>query len=372
MQDKQNKCPFCNEEASGVKSVHRAGILTDYEIQKYKLISNIAADGLKGTTYNLRLGEGHYVFAQAEADKPRCWTPVWLNQSEEARKESNKHNPQFEYAEYLTVEPFSAAIIQLKEIVDTKTCIASHDLLICGRFDLRLAMVAKGLISQQATQVEPNYKGKLFCYLFNQTAVPIKLKYLDEIATIEFSYVSCAIHNSPDEKRSLLEKSNESSRKKYQTTDGKAIMFCTPDGIDDVRYFATVIGGDSKLSDRGSSINDYVDKAAGIVVKKELSDLENKWVKRVIKTIGVFTVIVLLFGNNVIERYLIYKAEDAFKLYFKESTSDRGPFLQKEINKEIDDEMKKSAPDRERALREEVKKILAEERKKGKLSERGK
>jgi deoxycytidine triphosphate deaminase len=343
--------------------IHRAGILTDYEIQKYKLIPDIATDCLKGATYNLRLGEGHYVFTKPDEEKrriwstglitrfkdkhePGIWSAVWLDRAKNKIEEINKFNPPFSYAECLTIEPFSAALIQLKETVDTRSCIENHDVLICGRFDLRLSLVAKGLISQQATQVEPKYKGKLFCYLFNQTAEQIRLYYEEEIATIEFSYVSCAIHRMPEEKEALLERI-EKSHSKYLKADGSndPKIFCTKHGIEDVRYFGQNVDSDRRLPDRGSSFNSYIDKRVDDTVRTELDSKLKRIFGYAITSIGIISIIISFFvwqfGNDWAGRHFREKLENIFTKYWQESAPDRDKALREEINKKIDEELKK-------------------------------
>ena len=64
--------------------------------------------------------------------------------------------------------------------------------MIVGRFDLKIKAIYKGLISQQATQVEPCYKGKLYCFIHNLTAKEIRLQREEAIATIEFSYAGAS------------------------------------------------------------------------------------------------------------------------------------------------------------------------------------
>jgi deoxycytidine triphosphate deaminase len=274
-EDQNIRCHFCKPVTPGEETTctgysHRAGILTDYEIIQYELIKDIIrnADGnilhegkppseyLKGTSYNLRLGEGHYVFTKDENKGQGGWSRVWISPFGVHLEQSNRINPTFVQKDYLRIEPFSSALIQLKETVDTRTCVEKNDLLICGRFDLRLTMVTKGLISQQATQVEPNYRGKLFCYLFNQTGDAIDLKYEEEIATIEFYYVSCAIHCNPEEKKSLLDKIDKNHKNnKYQYETGadkfETKVFCNEHGIDDVRYFGRKEDGDRQLPNHG-------------------------------------------------------------------------------------------------------------------------
>lgn len=69
-----------------------------------------------------------------------------------------------------------------------------------GRFDLKLSTIYKGLISQQATQVEPCYYGRLFCFVHNLSSKEIHLKHKDKVATIEFLRI-CSEGTDYDEER---------------------------------------------------------------------------------------------------------------------------------------------------------------------------
>lgn len=57
---------------------------------------------------------------------------------------------------------------------------------ISGRFDLTVSMFCKGLILSNGPQVDPGFKGNLFCLLFNTSNEKIELKKGTHYATIEF------------------------------------------------------------------------------------------------------------------------------------------------------------------------------------------
>ncbi|OJX63747.1 hypothetical protein [Dysgonomonas sp. 37-18] len=57
---------------------------------------------------------------------------------------------------------------------------------IAGRFDLTVSMFCKGLILSNGPQVDPGFKGNLFCLLFNTSSEKIELQKGTHYATIEF------------------------------------------------------------------------------------------------------------------------------------------------------------------------------------------
>lgn len=57
---------------------------------------------------------------------------------------------------------------------------------IAARFNLRVKWVYKGILLGTGPQVEPGFRGRLSCPLFNLTDRPIKIKLGDEFATIDF------------------------------------------------------------------------------------------------------------------------------------------------------------------------------------------
>lgn len=240
-------CSAANVHNRSKQWVKIAGTLTGDEMREHKMLSlppspeeeeeeeekkEIPHDKYQATTFDLRLGEGHYLYGKNSDKKWRC---IYIGEGElDAINQgcSEKFSrPEGPHPNTLTIPPFGSALVQLHEIVDTLTVAEEKKILLVGRFDLKLSNVHQGLISQQATQVEPCYRGRLFCFLHNLSSKEVKLKYKDDLATIEFSYVSC-IHNEKEVDKviaSLKEKNHSKSRynKKY----------CSCNGIDDIRYF---------------------------------------------------------------------------------------------------------------------------------------
>lgn len=229
---------LCGEPISCFTKI--AGTLTGEEIKEHGLIipePNSPDDNFQATTYDLTLGEGHYIYRGANSDKPERWELAYIGESDERMDElnSNKSFEQYkrinrDLSQTLIIPPYGSAFVQLNETVDTYTVAKEKGLLIVGRFDLKLSNVHQGLISQQATQVEPCYKGKLFCFIHNLSSQAIKLTNGQKMATIEFSYVSCFCNNKKRKEiiESLIAKNKNSKYKR---------PFCTDTGINDIRYF---------------------------------------------------------------------------------------------------------------------------------------
>lgn len=233
----------CEERIAGGNGLRMSGILTGSEIQKYKLIvpgKKTPPDSLKPTTFDLTLGEGHYIYDKEKQDGEHQWRLVFIGETQKMEELNKKGTEIDKYSlqdknkiHSLTIPAYGSALIQLNETVDTFTVAEEQKILVVGRFDLKLGNVHKGLISQQATQVEPYYKGKLFCFLYNLSNKEIILEYGQKIATIEFSYVSCfydiCAHETYGE---IIHKLRTMNSEKYGGN-----LFCEDNGISEVRYF---------------------------------------------------------------------------------------------------------------------------------------
>jgi len=79
----------------------------------------------------------------------------------------------------LTIEPYDYAIVTSHE-----TAALPRD--ISGRFDLAINLFCQGVILSNGPQVDPGFKGPLFCLLFNTSSSPVLLKRRQHYATIEF------------------------------------------------------------------------------------------------------------------------------------------------------------------------------------------
>lgn len=119
-----------------------------------KLIENAKKDCIKSSTYNFRLG--------AE----------YIKEGSFDKLDPNK-NP------YLEIPKHDVVVVSTHENVNMP-------LDIVGRFGIRLRFTMMGLILNNAPQIDPGYKGKLFCILYNLSDAPVIIKYLEQFATIEF------------------------------------------------------------------------------------------------------------------------------------------------------------------------------------------
>lgn len=228
------------QEHNGMCPQKMAGVLTREEILRYKLVipeDNTPKDCLKPTTFDMTLGEGHYVYSGDKSDKEQRWELIFIGNADRL-EELNKRGEEIEKykrqsrnkVKTLTIPEYGSALIQLNETVDTWSVAEKEKLLIVGRFDLKLGNVHKGLISQQATQVEPYYKGKLFCFIHNLSNKKIELKYGEKIATIEFSYVSCTCEL--EKRLEIMQQLKDMNTAKYKNQS-----YCLENGIKEIRYF---------------------------------------------------------------------------------------------------------------------------------------
>jgi len=82
-------------------------------------------------------------------------------------------------ANYFYMEPNSIVYVSTAETLDLPYYIAA-------RFNLRVKWVYRGILLGTGPQVEPGFKGKLSCPLFNLTDRSIKIPLSEEFATIDF------------------------------------------------------------------------------------------------------------------------------------------------------------------------------------------
>lgn len=246
----------CNKEnCFGPKT----GLLTKYEILELGIINSDELDNssLKGTSYDLKLGDRHYLYQREE----KKWIPIFIGDDVEFA-EANKSTPNFIRKDCLKIEPYGTALIQHRETVDLFSCVEKNTL-VSGRFDLKLKIVAKGLFSQQATQVEPYSKSKLFCYLFNLTPNTIELYFDQKISTIEFYYVSCLTFCDKEKREEIVACFNDEHKSgKYQKLKKNEYFlkdFCYEHGISDIRYFSRTDSGGLNLPDHGGLAHLYLD-----------------------------------------------------------------------------------------------------------------
>lgn len=96
-----------------------------------------------------------------------------------------------EEGEEITIAPFDFIVVGTYEKVNIPSNIAA-------RFQNRMKWAFNGLNMAMGAQVDPGYKGKLFCTLFNFTNETVKLRYKEHLATIEFEETTEINENTRD------------------------------------------------------------------------------------------------------------------------------------------------------------------------------
>lgn len=210
-----------------------AGLLIGQEIEHYKLVESPKEHCLQAASCDLTVGDRHYLY-----ESSGTWKAIFLGDANELAEE-NKDLPSgsplllttpAQGGKKLIIPPFGSAIIQLAETVDLLTVADNSKLLIAGRFDLKLKSIYKGLISQQATQVEPCYRGKLYCFVHNLGAQEVILNVGEKIATIEFSYVGQGL--TKEERKKVIDEAKAHNETKYEHSR----FAFEKQGIKDVRW----------------------------------------------------------------------------------------------------------------------------------------
>ena len=235
-------CDSCTEDISCFKKI--AGVLSDAEMRELKLIKQYNDKNFNPTVYDLSLGSCHYVYGTQQnnvSDSSSIkWIPVCIGTDKEFNElnanlpdgekfiRQNKHRK-----DLLVIPAMGSALIQLHEIIDTYSVAKDRHVLVTGRFDLKLSLVNRGLLSQQGTQVEPCYCGRLYCFVHNLSNKDIEIRYKEAIASIEFAYVSCFCNEN---KR--IEVINELIKKNIREKRYLKEEYCFEGmGIENVMYF---------------------------------------------------------------------------------------------------------------------------------------
>ena len=79
----------------------------------------------------------------------------------------------------LLLAPYDYVIVTSHEVADFPREIT-------GRFDLTVSLFCQGVILSNGPQVDPGFRGPLFCLLFNTSSSPVLLKRRQHYASIEF------------------------------------------------------------------------------------------------------------------------------------------------------------------------------------------
>lgn len=118
------------------------------------LLENADLSGIKGASYDLRLGDEYYYGG-------------------EIRKLS-------EEKPFLTIEPYDYAIVSCQE-----TANIPRDMI--AKFGLSVGLFCQGIILSNGPQIDPGFRGTLFCLLFNTSNRAVHIKRRQHYATIEFN-----------------------------------------------------------------------------------------------------------------------------------------------------------------------------------------
>lgn len=132
------------------------GVLLSDKIEElctdFKLIDPFTIDSLRPAGYDLRVGLNYAIRENRQA---------------------------LSLGETLTIEPYQVAVIQTLETLNLP------DFLI-GRWNIRVKLAYSGLLWVGGAQVDPGFRGRLSCPIYNLSTKPVKLACGDRLAMIDF------------------------------------------------------------------------------------------------------------------------------------------------------------------------------------------
>lgn len=127
-----------------IKSMIECGMLLDHA----------DVSGVQGASYDLLLGDEYYYAGKI--------------------KKLSGSDP------FLTIEPYDYAIVSCKE----RACMPRD---VIAKFGLTVGLFCQGIILSNGPQIDPGFRGTLFCLLFNTSNRAVHLKRGKHYATIEFN-----------------------------------------------------------------------------------------------------------------------------------------------------------------------------------------
>lgn len=122
-------------------------------IKNGMLVKGATEKNVKGASYDLRLGDEYYYSGEI--------------------KKIEEDNFR------LIIEPYDYAIVSSKEEICLPKDVVAH-------FGLTVGLFCQGIILSNGQQVDPGFRGTLFCLLFNTSNRPVTIKRHEHYATIEF------------------------------------------------------------------------------------------------------------------------------------------------------------------------------------------
>ncbi len=134
-----------------------AGVLLSDRVQfyceHYDLITPFCKDDLRPAGYDLCVGDNYSV----------------------AGGEPTRLAPD----EYIVIQPYQVAIIQIRETLNLPE-------FLIGRWNIRVKLAYRGLLWVGGAQVDPGWRGKLCCPIYNLSSEIVRLRHGDPLAAIDF------------------------------------------------------------------------------------------------------------------------------------------------------------------------------------------
>ena len=134
----------------------------------------------------------------------------------------------------ITIEPYEVAVIKIKE----KVCLPRF---LIGRWDIKVGLAYRGLMWVGGAQVDPGFKGHLYCPIYNLSNKPFRLKQGDELAVIDFVKTTPFREDAKYTKEFETEKNANRDFYDYRADQLESALIKQADDIEDVKAQANSV-----------------------------------------------------------------------------------------------------------------------------------
>ena len=151
------KCAKKTPPSCDPHSEEKGVLLSDqiaYYAQVYDMIEPFCEEALRPAGYCLHVGEEFMIAGQ-------------------------RFNFEKQNLKDFSIEPYEVAVIKIKE----KICLPRF---LIGRWDIRVTHAYRGLMWVGGAQVDPGFKGHLYCPIYNLSNRPVRLRRGEKLAVIDF------------------------------------------------------------------------------------------------------------------------------------------------------------------------------------------
>ena len=151
-----------------------------------------------------------------------------LHVGEEVMIAGQRYNFEEQRVSDFTIEPYEVAVIKIEEVI----CLPRF---LIGRWDIKVSLAYRGLMWVGGAQVDPGFKGHLYCPIYNLSNRPVRLKHGEELAVIDFVKTTPFKEHEKYTKEFETEKNSKRDFFNYSAHELDSALIKQADDIKDVK-----------------------------------------------------------------------------------------------------------------------------------------